>query len=59
MERSCQAQLLAEAAGTPIPIDAEMARAHQDRRWVSRCRATFNSKPLFAKIVREQPDLLD
>jgi ribulose-5-phosphate 4-epimerase/fuculose-1-phosphate aldolase len=26
MERSCQAQLLAMAAGTPVPIDASMAR---------------------------------
>ena len=26
MERSCQAQLLAEAAGTPVPIAPEMAR---------------------------------
>ena len=26
MERSCQAQLLAEAAGTPVLIDADMAR---------------------------------
>ena len=26
MERSCQAQLLAEAAGTPVLIDPDMAR---------------------------------
>src|SRR6478736_2692407 len=29
MERSCQAQLLAEAAGTPVLIDADMARKTQ------------------------------
>ena len=26
MERTCQAQLLAEAAGTPVLIDAEVAQ---------------------------------
>ena len=30
MERSCQAQLLAEAAGTPVLIDADAGRAHRD-----------------------------
>jgi len=58
MERSCQAQLLAEAAGTPIPIDAEMAALTKTQvgEGVS---GYFNSKPLYDKILREQPDLLE
>jgi ribulose-5-phosphate 4-epimerase/fuculose-1-phosphate aldolase len=58
MERSCQAQLLAEAAGTPIPIDAEMAALTKSQVGEP-VSGYFNSKPLFAKILREQPDLLD
>jgi ribulose-5-phosphate 4-epimerase/fuculose-1-phosphate aldolase len=57
MERSCQAQLMAEAAGTPIPIAPEMARltaaqvGSHEAGW-------FSFQPLYARIVREQPDLL-
>ena len=58
LERSCQAQLLAMAAGTPIPIDHETALltqtqvGHPAAGW-------FSFQPLYARIVREQPDLLD
>jgi ribulose-5-phosphate 4-epimerase/fuculose-1-phosphate aldolase len=58
MERSCQVQLLAKAAGTPVPIDPEEARKTHDQvgtdfvGWLS-------FQPLYEKIVREQPDLLD
>src|SRR6476661_4838326 len=31
MERSCQAQLMAEAAGTPVHIDADMARVTRNQ----------------------------
>src|SRR6478672_7664112 len=58
MERSCQAQLLAEAAGTPIPISPEAARLTKTQVGEP-VSGYFNSKPLFAKILREQPDLLD
>lgn len=57
MERSCQAQLLAEAAGTPILIDDEHATitakqiGHSDAGW-------FKFQPLWDRIVKEQPDLL-
>ena len=37
MERTCQAQLLAEAAGTPMPI-AEDSPASRCRRWARTCR---------------------
>jgi ribulose-5-phosphate 4-epimerase/fuculose-1-phosphate aldolase len=55
MERSCQAQLLAEAAGTPVLIDqdqAEKTAAQVGRSgWLS-------FQPLYDWIVAEQPDLL-
>ncbi|MBX9602561.1 MAG: class II aldolase/adducin family protein [Bryobacteraceae bacterium] len=58
MERCCQSQLLAEAAGKPISIDRETALmtrgqvGFHDAGW-------FQFQPMYEKIVREQPDLLD
>jgi ribulose-5-phosphate 4-epimerase/fuculose-1-phosphate aldolase len=58
MERSCQAQLLAEAAGTPILIDCEVARATYQRTGTPvACHVSFS--PLWDMITREQPDLFD
>jgi ribulose-5-phosphate 4-epimerase/fuculose-1-phosphate aldolase len=58
MDRTCQAQLLAEAAGTPVLIDADMARKTQVMTGSPRaCYAAF--QPLYAMITREQPDLLE
>jgi len=58
MDRSCHAQLLAEAAGEPIKIDHENAIA--TRGQVGNPMAGwFQFQPLFARIVREQPDLLE
>jgi ribulose-5-phosphate 4-epimerase/fuculose-1-phosphate aldolase len=58
MERSCQAQLLAEAAGTPVLIEPDMARKtyQQVGRPVS-CHVSF--APLWDMITREQPDLFE
>ncbi len=58
MERSCQAQLLAEAAGTPVLIDADMARRTREQVG-SHVAGLFSFQPLYAKITREQPDLFD
>jgi ribulose-5-phosphate 4-epimerase/fuculose-1-phosphate aldolase len=58
MERSCQAQLLASAAGTPVLIDPEMARTTASQVG-SHLAGWFSFQPLFDRIVREQPDLLD
>jgi hypothetical protein len=58
MERSCQAQLTAEAAGTPVLIDADMARLTASQVG-SHVAGYFSFQPLYNKIVREQPDLLD
>ncbi|MDE3008540.1 MAG: class II aldolase/adducin family protein [Acidobacteriota bacterium] len=58
MERSCQAQLLASAAGTPVLIDPDMARLTRSQVG-SHLAGWFSFQPLFERIVREQPDLLD
>ena len=58
MERSCHAQLMAEAVGTPVLIDPEMA--HVTRGQVgNHIAGWFSFQPLFASITREQPDLFD
>ena len=58
MERSCQAQLLAEAAGTPVLIDPDMAKVTLGQVG-SHIAGWYSFQPLFQRIVREQPDLLD
>ncbi len=58
MERSCHAQLIAEAAGTPVPIDADVAaRTFEQTGGPATGRRQF--QPLYDWIVEEQPDLLD
>jgi ribulose-5-phosphate 4-epimerase/fuculose-1-phosphate aldolase len=57
MERSCQAQLLAEAAGTPVLIEEGQARLTAGQVG-SHVAGYFSFQPLYQKIVREQPDLL-
>jgi len=58
MERSCQAQLLAEAVGTLVKIDAASAAVTQQQIG-SHMAGWFQFQPLWARIVREQPDLLE
>jgi ribulose-5-phosphate 4-epimerase/fuculose-1-phosphate aldolase len=58
MERSCQAQLLAEAAGTPVLIDREQAELTAGQVG-GHAAGWYSFQPLYARIVREQPDLLD
>jgi ribulose-5-phosphate 4-epimerase/fuculose-1-phosphate aldolase len=58
MERSCQAQLLASAAGTPVLIDPESATLTHSQVG-SHLAGWFSFQPLFDRILREQPDLLD
>ena len=58
MERTCQAQLLAEAAGSPVLIDADQAEKTAGQvgsplaGWVS-------FQPLYDWITTMQPDLLE
>jgi ribulose-5-phosphate 4-epimerase/fuculose-1-phosphate aldolase len=58
MERSCQAQLLAEAAGTPVLID-EAAAELTASQVGSRIAGWFSFQPIWDRITREQPDLFD
>lgn len=58
MERSCQSQLIAYAAGTPTKIEPEMARLTASQVG-SHAAGWFQFQPLFDRIVHEQPDLLD
>jgi ribulose-5-phosphate 4-epimerase/fuculose-1-phosphate aldolase len=58
MERSCQAQLLAEAAGSPVKIAHEHALVTRDLIG-SQAAGWFQFQLLYARIIKEQPDLLD
>jgi ribulose-5-phosphate 4-epimerase/fuculose-1-phosphate aldolase len=58
MERTCQAQLLAEAAGTPVLISPEAAELTRTQVG-SHVGGWFSFSPLYDSIVREQPDLLE
>ncbi|MEV4743910.1 class II aldolase/adducin family protein [Streptomyces sp. NPDC049555] len=57
MERSCQVQLAAKAAGKPVPIDPEnAARTHEQLG--NDLVAWINYQPLHQQIVRSEPELL-
>jgi ribulose-5-phosphate 4-epimerase/fuculose-1-phosphate aldolase len=58
MERTCQAQLLAEAAGTPVLIDEEQA-AKTAKQVGTPMSGWLQFQPLYDWIVGAQPDLLD
>jgi ribulose-5-phosphate 4-epimerase/fuculose-1-phosphate aldolase len=58
MERSCQAQLLAEAAGTPKLIRPDVAQVTYDSVGTEQA-GVFSFKPLHDVIVAEQPDMFD
>lgn len=58
MERSCQAQLLAMAAGPLVEITPESA-ALTHTQVGGEYAGWFQFQPLFDRIVREQPDLQD
>jgi ribulose-5-phosphate 4-epimerase/fuculose-1-phosphate aldolase len=58
MERTCQAQLLADAAGAPVKIDRDNA-ALTASQVGGHYAGWLSFQPLYQKIVREQPDLLD
>jgi ribulose-5-phosphate 4-epimerase/fuculose-1-phosphate aldolase len=58
MERSCEVQLTAEAAGTPVLIDEDQAESTSLQMGSHRAgRKGF--QPLYDVIVREEPDVLD
>ncbi len=57
LERSSQAQLLAEAAGQPQIIKHETARLAQTQVG-THSTGWFSFQPLYNRIVREEPDLV-
>ena len=58
MERCCQSQLLAEAAGTPLAIERTMARATYLQVGTPPV-GWFNFQPLWRRMVQEEADLLE
>ena len=58
MERSCQSQLMAESAGKPVPISRENALVTREQVGPS-LTGWFQFQPLYQKIVREEPELLE
>jgi len=58
MERSCQVQLMAEAAGKPISITHESALTTRGQLG-SHGAGWFQFQPLWARISKEQPELFD
>jgi ribulose-5-phosphate 4-epimerase/fuculose-1-phosphate aldolase len=58
MERSCQAQLLVEAVGTPHLIAPEEARYTRDQT-AFHLAGWFSFQPLWDEIVRTDPELFE
>ncbi|WP_268256946.1 class II aldolase/adducin family protein [Streptomyces glebosus] len=58
MERSCQVQLTAKAAGKPVLIDHHSA-VHTREQLGNDLVAWINYQPLYQQIVRTEPDLFD
>ncbi|MGF1493995.1 MAG: class II aldolase/adducin family protein [Microcoleaceae cyanobacterium] len=58
MDRSCQAQLMAEAVGEPIKIDPETASLACSQVG-THYMGWFSFQSLYDKIVHQQPDLLE
>ena len=58
MERSAQAQLMAEAVGKPKLVDPELARFTRDQTGFP-LAGWFSFQPIWDDIVRTDPDLFD
>jgi ribulose-5-phosphate 4-epimerase/fuculose-1-phosphate aldolase len=59
MEDAARVQLLAEAAGTPVPLSHEVASFTAGQMNGRADGGRFGFQPLYERIIREQPDLLD
>jgi ribulose-5-phosphate 4-epimerase/fuculose-1-phosphate aldolase len=57
-ENACETQLLAEAAGTIKPISADVAH-HTANQIRGDDPGAFGFRPLYERILREQPDFLE
>lgn len=58
MERTCQAQLLAQAAGTPLLVSAEDARYTREQTAYP-LAGWFSFQPLWDDIAKTDPELFD
>ncbi|GHC23254.1 class II aldolase/adducin family protein [Streptomyces anthocyanicus] len=58
LERSCQVQLLAKAAGRPVPIGHRQAVATREQLGGDLV-AWINYQPLWQEVTRRAPDLFD
>jgi ribulose-5-phosphate 4-epimerase/fuculose-1-phosphate aldolase len=58
LERCCQTQLVAEAAGEPIEIPDELARAGYEQQG-DELGGWFQFQPWWEELLREEPDFLD
>lgn len=58
MEKTCQTQLMAQAAGTPHLIEPHFAHITHDQIGLP-LAGWFSFQPLWEMIAREEPDLLD
>ncbi|MFF0679005.1 class II aldolase/adducin family protein [Streptomyces tendae] len=58
LERSCQVQLLAKAAGRPVRIDHRQAVATREQLGGDLV-AWINYQPLWQEVTRREPDLFD
>ncbi len=57
MERSCQAQLMAESAGKPMPIEPDCAQVTHSQVG-THYMGWFSFQPLYEMIVQQEPELL-
>ena len=58
MERCCQSQIMAETVGSPIKIREDVA-ATTAKQVGTEQAGWFSYQPLYNRIVRDQPDLLE
>jgi ribulose-5-phosphate 4-epimerase/fuculose-1-phosphate aldolase len=58
MERTCQAELLAMAAGDPVEIPEQIAQGVHEQIG-SPLAGWYSAQPLFDWILAEQPDCLE
>lgn len=58
LENACQVQLLAEAAGSPRPMPAEVARLTESQIGTE-TGAIFSFQPYWDVVSEEEPDLFD
>ena len=58
MERTCQAQLMAEAAGDPVKIRPDVARLTRTQMGLPEA-GYFSFQPVYNVITEENPDMFD